>query len=395
MKAISKNIVWSVLVVITLLTISLSSQGTGTPLNLFVKTDANGYLMASAASQTLPLSQPQVFYNTRLRTDASGNLLVAISGSSGSGAFDAIQILSTGSLSWSSGALGAASDVFLQRQAANHLFQRNGTSAQRFSVANTYTSTTNFTAFSIDWQTQSNTAIVGTRTAATGTQRPLRLVSQTNNGSDDYALINISRGGAPFIQIGLLTQALGAGSRTGATGNLFVLSEGTSGAASGTVNFTTLLPIYDQDSPSTAANNDFVINRTETELGSGAQTFANFQVASTSRFRVTTLGEVAAGTNLTLRAGAPTVGNVGADSCGTSAATIAGTNTAGKITVGATSGTQCRITFAGTAWTNAPACTASNESTAALVRTNSTTTRVDLLGAFTAADVISYQCIGY
>lgn len=93
--------------------------------------------------------------------------------------------------------------------------------------------------------------------------------------------------------------------------------------------------------------------------------------------------------------GTPTVGNVGADSCGTSAATIVGRNAAGKVTVGATSGTQCRVTFSAAFAANAPSCTASNETTAALVRTNSTTARVDLLGAFTAGDVLAYVCLGY
>ena len=50
--------------------------GTGTPRTLRVLTDANNYLMASAAAQTLPLSQPTQFSNTRLATDAKGYLLI-------------------------------------------------------------------------------------------------------------------------------------------------------------------------------------------------------------------------------------------------------------------------------------------------------------------------------
>ena len=91
---------------------------------------------------------------------------------------------------------------------------------------------------------------------------------------------------------------------------------------------------------------------------------------------------------------APTaVANVGANSCGTTAATIAGTNNAGEVTVGATSGTQCRIQFsvaAPTRWD----CVASDESTAQLVRgKNVDTTHADLLGTFTAGDVLAYVCI--
>jgi hypothetical protein len=86
------------------------------------------------------------------------------------------------------------------------------------------------------------------------------------------------------------------------------------------------------------------------------------------------------------------VANVGANSCGTTTATIAGNNNAGEVTVGATSGTQCRIAFtvaASTKWQ----CTASDESTAVLTRAVPVdTTHVDLLGVFTAGDVITYVC---
>ena len=95
-----------------------------------------------------------------------------------------------------------------------------------------------------------------------------------------------------------------------------------------------------------------------------------------------------------LRIGTPTVGNVGANSCGTTAATIAGTDTSGKVVVGATAGSQCRVTFSA-AWTNAPACVVTNETTGNLVRAASTTTRVDLTGTFVAGDSLAYACIGY
>lgn len=86
------------------------------------------------------------------------------------------------------------------------------------------------------------------------------------------------------------------------------------------------------------------------------------------------------------------VANVGANSCGTSTATIAGNNNAGEVTVGATSGTQCRITFTVTAPTKWQ-CTASDESTAVLVRgVPVDTTHADLVGVFTAADVVTYIC---
>jgi hypothetical protein len=92
---------------------------------------------------------------------------------------------------------------------------------------------------------------------------------------------------------------------------------------------------------------------------------------------------------------APTVANTSANSCGTTAATIAGTDSAGKVTVGATNGTSCTVTF-GTAYTNAPACWANDETTAMLTKAITTTTTLILSATlFTAGDVVSYGCVGF
>lgn len=89
---------------------------------------------------------------------------------------------------------------------------------------------------------------------------------------------------------------------------------------------------------------------------------------------------------------APSVANVGANSCGTSAATVAGNDNTGIVTVGATSGTQCRVTFTAAAPTRWQ-CIVNNETTANLARTTSVSvTQMDFLGTFVGADVLSYVC---
>jgi len=91
----------------------------------------------------------------------------------------------------------------------------------------------------------------------------------------------------------------------------------------------------------------------------------------------------------------PAVANTTANSCGTTAATIAGNDAAGVVTVGATAGTICRITFV-TAATTRRVCSVSNESTANLARTTYVdTTHSDLKGTFVAGDVLAYQCSTY
>lgn len=86
------------------------------------------------------------------------------------------------------------------------------------------------------------------------------------------------------------------------------------------------------------------------------------------------------------------VANVGANSCGTTTATILGSNNSSVITVGATAGTQCRLQFsfaATTAWD----CTANDDTTTIAVRTTPVdTTHTDVIGSFTAGDKVTSHC---
>lgn len=58
---------------------TLYAQGSGTPNQLRVKTDANGYLLVAGSAQTNPVTQT-VFSQTRLKTDSNGYLLVVVTG---------------------------------------------------------------------------------------------------------------------------------------------------------------------------------------------------------------------------------------------------------------------------------------------------------------------------
>lgn len=69
-------------------------------------------------------------------------------------------------------------DLFIRRGAAGLLSQHNSTNAQAFRVANTFTSATNFEAFTVDWQTTSNVCRVGTiKGSGGGTARALSLIT--------------------------------------------------------------------------------------------------------------------------------------------------------------------------------------------------------------------------
>lgn len=93
--------------------------------------------------------------------------------------------------------------------------------------------------------------------------------------------------------------------------------------------------------------------------------------------------------------GAPTVAGTTSNACGTTAPAIAGKDQAATITVGATSGTSCTVTF-GTAWSvNVPACTASTNGTSTVTSVTPSLTTVVIAGTFTAGDKIGYICLGY
>lgn len=65
---------------IILLSVPLFLYAQQVPSQLRVLTDANNYLLVTALAQTLPISQPTVFTNTRLKTDSSGSLQVVLTG---------------------------------------------------------------------------------------------------------------------------------------------------------------------------------------------------------------------------------------------------------------------------------------------------------------------------
>ena len=79
---------------------------------------------------------------------------------------------------------GGAGNTFLYSDAANTLALRNGTAAQAFNIYNTYTSSTSFERYSVDWITTANLVIVGpNKGSGGGTQRVQRLSYLEDGGA--------------------------------------------------------------------------------------------------------------------------------------------------------------------------------------------------------------------
>jgi hypothetical protein len=70
---------------------------------------------------------------------------------------------------------------------------------------------------------------------------------------------------------------------------------------------------------------------------------------------------------------------------------IVGTDTAGKVTLGAATGT-CIVTFA-SPYANPPACVITNSVSSRVYSATTTTNEMDISGSVTAFDVIMYKCV--
>lgn len=197
-------------------------------------------------------------------------------------------------------AIGTFDAFLIPSGTAGFIQQRNGTNPMRFDVTNTYASTTSYEAFSIDWQTLANTAIVGTRTAATGTGRVLGLVAQADNAANTYGAVLLQGQANPRVRIGAFSSGAGASLTSGATGNWMTLGEGISSATSGSIVRVAVIPEYNQASGN-AANTDLLINRTETSVGSGVQNFIECQVAGAQKVAISNGGTINTTGNITVQ----------------------------------------------------------------------------------------------
>ena len=251
--------------------------------------DANeiviGYNATGLGSNTVVLGNTSIV-TTRLRgnvgnVDAPGALLHFLGTTEQLRlGYDASNYLST--------TINSAGDV-VWTPTGNNIEIRNGTNAQRLDLANTFTSATNQETFAVDWQTTANVAIVGTRTAATGTARGLHLGAQTGNNGTFFSSV-ILQDSRPFVRIGPYTGAQAATSSS-SSGDLIRLGEITQTASSGSIATVAIRPTYNQTS-GTAANTDLLLNRTQTAVGSGAQYLADLQVGGVSQFSVSTAGVI-------------------------------------------------------------------------------------------------------
>ena len=146
-----------------------STSGTGIGVNA-----ASGF-----AGRLLDL---QVNGSSKLSMTSSGylNVSTGVTAPSVASAGGNYSLTSAG-LRLSDGNIGLATvgvyDLFLNRDAANTLAQRNGTNAQTYRLYNTFTNDSNYERGFLRWS--SNVFEVGPEAAGTGTARPMRITAAT------------------------------------------------------------------------------------------------------------------------------------------------------------------------------------------------------------------------
>jgi len=124
-----------------------------------------------------------------------GNALVSFNNGS------ALSMRSDYGLAWSGTLSAAASpDLFLFRGAANTLYQRNGTNAQTFLLANTYTDASNYERGVFGFT--SNVLRIGTENAGTGSARAIDFVTSNSVRWEISTAGHLMPGGDILYQLG-------------------------------------------------------------------------------------------------------------------------------------------------------------------------------------------------
>lgn len=353
--------------------------------NLRVRTNESGYLLVSSSAASGTDGPLTNFGNIRLRTDSNGYLLTSDAGGVGApaGATYITQIANA-TLS-AEQALSTLSSGIMRVATTTGVITALTDSAGVFANISDETGTGTLVG-------STNPAFAGLRVtsgALIAAVYPMAFGDTTTSSFRAFYLAG------SFSGLRGLDNEMDVTPGNGNDGEAFynspTFSEGTSGNHSLLAGARFRLPAINGNTATVTDTATVYIDNQTTATVSGAN-HALWVAAGRTRFD----GNVYIGnaTGEAFKPGVPAVTNTSANSCGTSAASLVGKNMAGKITVGATSGTSCTITFSA-AWSNAPACDANDETTTTPVKAISTTTTVILTGSFTAADVIAYTCTGY
>lgn len=168
-------------------------------------------------------------------------------------------------------------------------------------IYNTADQTTNYERLEVKWS--ASVAFIQTAKGGTGNNRDLYIST-----AGEILRMRAGASSSGWFEFGGSTTSV-----SGAVGYLF--SSHGSTATSGTNIGISFTPTYNQ-AASTAANTDFLVNRIQTAVGSGAQLLIDAQVGGTSQLSISNIGRISVKQNtnasagtVTLVAGSATVNN--------------------------------------------------------------------------------------
>lgn len=335
-------------------------------------------------------------------TSFSGNVLrLSSTGNNSSSTGSVLQVISTGTSNAATGINITSAST--SASAKGLAISMTGTASAHTGISVTEASDTGFAIAAsragtsgssnlvtiTDASTSNSTGLSITMTGATGNQGGITAVTSTT-GSPVTA--NLQANGATNTGT-----ALNAHNASTSGGSAIDADVAVAGAAN-------IMRLYNKG---TAANNNgagllFHAHRTgtnDTQIAKlsgiitditagaylGALVFSTSKNATpTEHMRLDALGHIV------MTGTAPAV-----SSCGTGSPSVAGTDVAGRITIGTGTPSSCTLTFAN-AYATAPSCTVGDETTSLLLKgIASTTTLVITAVAFGNGDTISYICLGY
>jgi hypothetical protein len=149
------------------------------------------------------------------------------------------------------------------------------TNGQDFGLHNITPDSTNYERLRLLWN--ANVATIGVESGGTGSQRSLQLRAEGSSGN--FVTLTLKFSGAPYIEV----------THPGvSTATDWYSWTGTSTSGSGTTKIFKITPSYNQ--AGTASNLDFVVDRTETNIGSGLQRLASLRVNGNEYFGVDNSG---------------------------------------------------------------------------------------------------------
>lgn len=367
MKIKSISLIWLATIILAASSLLLS-QGSGTPSNLRVITDANGYLLASSAVQTAPYTT-STFSNTRLKTDSNGNLLIASSG--GMAPVDATYITQT------------ANTTLTAEQALASLSSGIMRVATTTGVVTSLTDSAGI-ATNISDETGSGVLVFGTTPTFT-TSTILNRLALATTSTDGHLLQNTTTATmAVPVQISPRVRWCGtafnsSGGTSSETDCFFV--ENLPATVSGT---TTALWKLGVSINGAGATYPLTISNAGNAVALGS-----FQATNNVDFGGNLRGG-AASTDVVYLKTTPTI----TSGFSTTTPSIAGTASSFAVTIAATPGVTGTVAFNGT-YSNVPSCHATNTITNNLIQAVPTTTLVVLNGVWVANDIIRVICIGY